>query len=148
MISAAFLLSGSDISSCIASTGEMPSNAASSAGQKAAAQAASSGTIVSAFRRLVELSLMLLAALAAIFFYKSAEEKEKEKSRLEDELRRVRQQDGAGTKDRCVVCAGNPIEVLIEPCGHVAVCKECVRKMHKCPICRENMADWRQVFVS
>ena len=96
----------------------------------------------------MELLMMLVAAMAAIFFYKSAEEKEREKTRLEEELRRVRQRDGAESKDRCIVCAGNPIEVLIEPCGHVSVCRECVRKMHKCPICREEMADWRQVFVS
>ena len=40
-------------------------------------------TAVSAFRRIIELMLMLAAALAALFFYKSAEEKEKERERLE-----------------------------------------------------------------
>ena len=47
------------------------------------------------------------------------------------ELRRVRQDGDSGRADGCVVCAGNPIEVLIEPCGHVAVCKDCVRRMHR-----------------
>ena len=47
------------------------------------------------------------------------------------ELRRVRQDGDSGRADKCVVCAGNPIEVLIEPCGHVAVCKDCVRRMHR-----------------
>jgi hypothetical protein len=81
---------------------------------------------------MLELTLMLMAAIAALFFYKSAEEKEKEKERLSKELRRVRQ-DGGGAAggDKCTVCAGNPIEVLIEPCGHVAVCRECVQRMHR-----------------
>ena len=47
------------------------------------------------------------------------------------ELRRVRQDGDSGRADGCVVCAGNPIEVLIEPCGHVAVCQDCVKRMHR-----------------
>ena len=34
-------------------------------------------------RTYIELTLMLVAALAALFFYKSAEEKERERDRLE-----------------------------------------------------------------
>ena len=46
---------------------------------------------------------------------------------------------GRGGADGCVVCAGNPVEVLIEPCGHVAVCKDCVRRMHR----EEEETKWR-----
>ena len=53
-----------------------------------AAKPSTTSTVVSAFRRLMELALMLVAALAALFFYKSAEEKERERERLE-KARRV-----------------------------------------------------------
>ena len=43
----------------------------------------------------------------------------------------MRQDGDSGRADGCVVCAGNPIEVLIEPCGHVAVCQDCVKRMHR-----------------
>merc|ERR1712187_596508 len=38
----------------------------------------------------------------------------------------------------CTVCFGNPINVCLQPCGHVAVCNACANRLQppSCPICR------------
>ena len=36
----------------------------------------------------------------------------------------------------CVVCLDRPKGAFFSPCGHVAVCVECARRLDKCPVCR------------
>jgi len=43
-----------------------------------------------------------------------------------------------GTENVCVICFDRTIEVLLDPCGHIAVCAECAQSLAppRCPICR------------
>ena len=53
----------------------------------------------------------------------------------------------------CIICMENMKEVMMEPCGHVCICRECAEKMRlpsgrvKCPVCRIR-ADTRPVFIT
>jgi len=53
----------------------------------------------------------------------------------------------------CIVCMENMKEVMMEPCGHVCICRSCADIMRlpsgrvKCPVCRIR-ADTRTVFIT
>jgi len=43
-------------------------------------------------------------------------------------------------KDRtCVVCLDREREVVLHPCGHYCLCKECSDHLRQCPICRQQI---------
>jgi hypothetical protein len=102
------------------------------------------------FRRIMELFMLLIATLTAVFFYKTAEEATEEKLRLQEELRRVQRERGQadGRDSHCRVCLDRPLEVALEPCGHVAICRDCANRLDSCPICRTSIAKKKNVFVS
>ncbi len=104
-------------------------------------------------KRTFELFWMLLATIAALFFFQTAKEKAQENEVLKAELRRSKQKTTEGGGDRCAVCLENPREVVIQPCGHVCLCRDCVNQtLHAggghCPICRYKIANTSQVFLS
>ena len=80
------------------------------------------------FKRLLELMMMLVSAFLVIFSWNSALKAQEESAELRSELRRARtdQADRSGT--RCVVCLDNPREALLQPCGHVCVCQDCIKR--------------------
>jgi hypothetical protein len=39
----------------------------------------------------------------------------------------------------CVICLGNPSEVVFSPCGHLCACKACGDRLEKCCICRVDI---------
>ena len=53
----------------------------------------------------------------------------------------------------CIVCMENMKEVMMEPCGHVCMCRQCSERLRlpsgrvKCPVCRIR-ADTRTVFIT
>ena len=53
----------------------------------------------------------------------------------------------------CIVCMENMKEVMMEPCGHVCICRTCADTMRlpsgrvKCPVCRIR-AETRTVFIT
>ena len=53
----------------------------------------------------------------------------------------------------CIVCMENAKEIMMEPCGHVCICRQCAETMRlasgrvKCPVCRIR-ADTRTVFIT
>ena len=52
--------------------------------------------------------------------------------------------------EECVVCLEAPKEYAMTPCGHLAMCTNCVRGaavrcLRKCPVCRSPLAaPWAQ----
>ena len=48
----------------------------------------------------------------------------------------------------CVICRENPKVVLIMPCRHLCVCKDCGHRveLERCPLCREQIAERLEVF--
>ena len=79
-------------------------------------------------RRIFELLMMLVGSFLVIFAWDTAQKAQEESASLRQELRlaRAEQADKAGT--RCTVCLDNPREVLLQPCGHVCVCQDCVNR--------------------
>eukprot|EP01062_Namystynia_karyoxenos_P057680 TRINITY_DN48817_c0_g1_i1.p1 TRINITY_DN48817_c0_g1~~TRINITY_DN48817_c0_g1_i1.p1 ORF type:complete len:318 (+),score=22.37 TRINITY_DN48817_c0_g1_i1:93-956(+) len=56
--------------------------------------------------------------------------------------------DGGGERDRtapsgapCVICMDLPPVVVLVPCLHQALCQECAREVHDCPLCRRNITN-------
>ena len=132
-----------------------PAAAATAATAATARQGRSAGHFV---RRIFELFWLLLATLAALFFFKTAQETSEENSKLRDELRR-----SAAKKEstnRCSVCLSNPCEVVLQPCGHVCLCRDCVTQISstntlartqssgKCPVCRSSIESHHNIYLS
>eukprot|EP00941_MAST-03F_sp_MAST-3F-sp1_P002486 g2486.t1 len=40
----------------------------------------------------------------------------------------------------CVCCLDIPVDTLLVPCGHVALCRQCSSRVQKCPLCRTKVA--------
>ncbi|XP_076079009.1 mitochondrial E3 ubiquitin protein ligase 1-like isoform X3 [Mytilus galloprovincialis] len=51
----------------------------------------------------------------------------------------------------CTECSLNPLEVTIQPCGHLATCESCCRRLKKqhnqCPICNGPIDNVVRSFV-
>jgi hypothetical protein len=41
--------------------------------------------------------------------------------------------------NECVVCFDGSVNTVLVPCGHVALCTTCARKLTLCPICRASI---------
>merc|ERR1719397_1097669 len=50
----------------------------------------------------------------------------------------------------CGFCAENMKNAAFEPCGHIWACASCVKtaKMTNCPTCREEILNFRKVFIA
>lgn len=104
--------------------------------------------VVSGFRRVLELLFLLISTLAAFFFFKEAEKSHAENHQLHAELRRLkkrRSDDGSGI---CSICLEDPLEVLFNPCGHIATCQRCAHQCQSCPICRSRIESTKKVFLA
>ena len=46
--------------------------------------------------------------------------------------------------EECVICWEGAAEVILQPCGHLCLCEQCVQPLLKqglgCPMCRVNIA--------
>lgn len=55
-----------------------------------------------------------------------------------------------GDESRCVICAENPIDSIVLPCGHIAFCYECLIKWfldnNCCPFCREEHSSFKKII--
>jgi hypothetical protein len=96
-----------------------------------------------------ELFWILLATLAALFFYKTAKDKTDENEILTAELRRNKMEKK--DDDKCTVCLSNPLEIVVQPCGHVCLCRDCSQRIgigQYCPICRHLIERTHVVYLS
>jgi len=48
--------------------------------------------------------------------------------------------------DACVVCFGRERDHAIIPCYHMCVCRSCSERLHKCPICRGEVASVKRIY--
>jgi hypothetical protein len=49
--------------------------------------------------------------------------------------------------DLCLICMEQPKAYALVPCGHVVGCLQCVSKLSKCPICREDRSGLLSIDV-
>ncbi|RZC60428.1 hypothetical protein C5167_022185 [Papaver somniferum] len=74
------------------------------------------------------------------------------KHNQEDKKRKlVDAKDNKGTstiKKSCKVCEKNEVSVLVLPCRHLCLCKECEAKLDYCPICKAAKKASLQIFMS
>ena len=62
--------------------------------------------------------------------------------------KRKRTRTGGGL---CCICMDLQIDAAFIPCGHMAACLDCARRIHeagKCPICREHVVDVLRCFLA
>ncbi|TRY73935.1 hypothetical protein TCAL_01508 [Tigriopus californicus] len=89
--------------------------------------------------------------MAAFFFFKEAEKSHAENNHLQAVLRRLKRrksdepQNGSGV---CSICLDDPLEVLFNPCGHIATCGRCAQRCLACPICRNRIDSRKKVFLA
>ena len=48
-----------------------------------------------------------------------------------------------GGESECCVCYDRPIDTRLQPCGHVALCRQCAVRLpqRRCPLCRAEIHD-------
>ena len=47
----------------------------------------------------------------------------------------------------CVVCMDNGPDQLLRPCNHMVLCRRCVQRVRRCPICRRNIRSVMTIFL-
>ncbi|KAL9657609.1 hypothetical protein ABK040_012688 [Willaertia magna] len=47
--------------------------------------------------------------------------------------------------EECIVCFTDPREIILLPCRHKCVCRECFKRIDKCPICRSNVRSFLNI---
>jgi baculoviral IAP repeat-containing protein 7/8 len=47
----------------------------------------------------------------------------------------------------CTVCLSNKLEVLYQPCRHIASCVSCALNLKDCPVCRTKIESFIHVFL-
>ncbi|KAI3975990.1 hypothetical protein MKX01_016673 [Papaver californicum] len=76
----------------------------------------------------------------------------KDNHNQEDKKRKlVDAKDDKGTstiKKSCKVCKKNEVSVLVLPCRHLCLCRECESKLDYCPICKAAKNASLQIFMS
>lgn len=57
--------------------------------------------------------------------------------------------EDSGVVDRdCVVCLESGLQlVVLMPCGHVCVCRQCAEQMSHCPLCREPLSSENKISL-
>jgi hypothetical protein len=81
--------------------------------------------------------------------HKSLQELQAYERQLKNALERIeRAKQNLEEEKLCVVCRENPKEVLMMPCRHLCVCKDCGHRVEltRCPLCREVIAERLTVF--
>lgn len=49
----------------------------------------------------------------------------------------------------CVICQDQFRNVILQPCNHLCVCEICFQKLeNKCPVCKAQVANYQQIFIS
>jgi hypothetical protein len=58
-------------------------------------------------------------------------------------------QENQKKSNECVVCYDRESNVILIPCGHLALCEECskVSSVSKCPVCRSNIQQRVKVYT-
>lgn len=56
-------------------------------------------------------------------------------------------------KNICSICMENNTNILIEPCGHICTCEQCINmilqsKNKKCPVCRVDITNTVKAYLS
>ena len=56
-------------------------------------------------------------------------------------------QDSVKNVNKCVICLDKSVSIALQPCGHLCICQNCVKKMqNECPICRSAFQSTLRIF--
>jgi len=56
--------------------------------------------------------------------------------------------ESVGERDLCKICYDRETDVVLYPCGHFILCKDCAQKVSDCPVCRGVITDVIRTFKS
>lgn len=58
--------------------------------------------------------------------------------------------DDVGHSRECTICMDAAVDTVFIPCGHMATCSTCARRLGKrlCPVCREKIEHVQHVFFA
>ncbi|XP_017070634.1 mitochondrial E3 ubiquitin protein ligase 1-like [Drosophila eugracilis] len=95
------------------------------------------------------ISLVLVAFVARKIYRRSKRKMEEASIHNRLETQRKRDPSVHLPQDQlCVVCASNPKEIILFPCGHVCLCEGCAQKISiSCPVCRCKIASKAAAFI-
>ena len=82
---------------------------------------------------------------------KETEELQKQVNTLEKDLSTLKETNKDIKELRCCICHDNQSNILLQPCNHLSICEECLKRIRKdrkytCPICRKNIKNTIKVF--
>jgi len=75
-------------------------------------------------------------------------EQQVEQQELAAELASARHRQALEEHTTCSICMTTPRDVLLQPCGHYALCSSCADRVEQCPICRANITNKIRVHAS
>jgi len=71
------------------------------------------------------------------------------KKNIEFSNKKLSEYDG---KTTCSICYKNKINILLEPCGHICLCEQCLSELGNyskyCPICRQAINNSKKIYFS
>lgn len=71
------------------------------------------------------------------------------KKNIEFSNKKISEHEG---KTTCSICYKNKINILLEPCGHICLCEQCLSELGNyskyCPICRQSINNSKKIYFS
>ena len=65
---------------------------------------------------------------------------------MKDDVTKIKKKDNKNLLE-CCICMDNIKNVIFENCTHVACCKECSKKINKCPICQKKITKITNIYI-
>lgn len=118
-----------------------------------ATKAVSSPPQQNILKRILELMMMMISMFLVMFAWGEANKAKDEAAILRSELRRAKAEQADRSGTRCTVCLDNPLEVVLQACGHVCLCQDCANRVTRggdnlCPICRQHIDTVKPAYIS
>lgn len=78
--------------------------------------------------------------------YERIDKLTQENNRLKEIVKHLYENKEHSNK-KCQICMVNDLNCLLFKCGHLCCCVECVKRIDKCPICRNEIKDYLEIFL-
>ena len=75
---------------------------------------------------------------------------ELKKEQMKDKFRFIKNIYTEDISHICPICFTNPRTIILIPCKHLCLCRECYQQMgnKKCPICKKEYSGFVEIFMA